>query len=214
MTGFCVCRIVFALSANAERIVDLYQRHAGLWASARARENEFYERAWLDRFSALLSAGATILDLGCGTGKPMAMHLHGRGFLVTGIDSSPAMVAMFQARLPDQPAWVADMRTLSLGQRFGGILAWDSFFHLNHEDQRRMFTVFQAHAAQRGALMFTSGPAHGEALGELGGEPLYHASLDAAEYRQRLGDAGFAVVATLAQDSACGGRTVWLAQLG
>jgi hypothetical protein len=104
------------------------------------------------------------------------------------------------------------MRTLSLGRRFDGILAWDSFFHLKHEDQRRMFPIFREHAAPRAALMFTSGPAHGESTGRLEGEPLYHASLDVAEYRNLLEDAGFAVVATIAEDKTCGGRTVWLAQ--
>ena len=201
------------MSTSAERIVDLYERHANLWASARAREKEFHERGWLDRFCALIPPGGSILDAGCGTGEPMARYLDGCGYPVTGIDSSPAMIAMFAAQLPGQQAQVADMRTLSLGRRFAGILAWDSFFHLNHPDQRQMFAVFQAHAAPHAALMFTSGPAHGEATGELGGEPLYHASLDAAEYRQLLGEAGFAVVATVAEDPACGGRTVWLAQL-
>ncbi|MGO9235007.1 MAG: hypothetical protein ACLP4V_13395 [Methylocella sp.] len=61
--------------------------------------------------------------------------------------------------------------------------------------------------------MFTSGTAHGEAIGRLEGEPLYHASLDAAEYRQLLDSQGFNVVATVAEDQTCGGRTVWLAQL-
>jgi hypothetical protein len=33
------------------------------------------------------------------------------------------------------------MRSLTLGRRFGGILAWDSFFHLRQDDQRRMFPI-------------------------------------------------------------------------
>lgn len=61
--------------------------------------------------------------------------------------------------------------------------------------------------------MFTSGPAHGEAIGSLEGEPLYHASLDPVEYRRLLESEGFAVVAHVADDQSCGGRTVWLAQL-
>jgi hypothetical protein len=105
------------------------------------------------------------------------------------------------------------MRTVSLAKVFQGILAWDSFFHLDQDDQRQMFSRFQAHAAPGAALMFTSGPLHGEAIGLLQGEPLYHASLDAAEYRDLLEEQGFAVVATVAEDQDCGGRTVWLAQL-
>jgi hypothetical protein len=50
-----------------------------------------------------------------------------------------------------------------------------------------MFSIFRLHAAPGAALMFTSGPSHGEVVGQLEGEPLYHASLDAAAYRQSFG---------------------------
>jgi hypothetical protein len=55
--------------------------------------------------------------------------------------------------------------------------------------------------------------AYGEAIGQLEGEPLYHASLDPTEYKQLLDSQGFDVVATVPEDQCCGGRTVWLAQL-
>jgi len=197
---------------GAERIIEIYERHADAWVDARLREGRFHERGWLDRFCALVPPGGPVLDLGCGAGEPIARYVGERGHDVTGVDSSPAMIAKFRARIPGQQALVSDMRALSLGRLFGGILAWDSFFHLCHEDQRRMFPIFRAHAAPGAALMFTSGPAYGEAVGRLEGEPLYHASLDAAEYRTLLEDACFDVVATLAEDQTCGGRTVWLAQ--
>jgi SAM-dependent methyltransferase len=201
------------VDTDAERIIDIYERHADAWVEARLRESSLYEREWLDRFCALVPPSGSVLDLGCGAGEPIARYVGECGYAVTGVDSSPAMIGKFRGRLPGQQALIADMRTLSLGRRFHGILAWDSFFHLNHEDQRRMFPIFRAHAASCAALMFTSGPAYGEANGRLEGEPLYHASLDAAEYRYLLEDAGFAVVATIAEDKTCCGRTVWLAQL-
>jgi hypothetical protein len=61
--------------------------------------------------------------------------------------------------------------------------------------------------------LFTSGPAHGEAIGSYRGEPLYHGSLDEAEYRMLLDDHGFDVVTHVAEDPGCGGHTVWLARL-
>jgi hypothetical protein len=106
-----------------------------------------------------------------------------------------------------------DMRKLALQRQFSGILAWDSFFHLSYDDQRRMFPLFREHAAPNAALMFTSGPVHGEAIGSLAGEPLYHASLDPTEYRLLLDQSGFRVVAYIAEDADCGGHTIWLAQL-
>ena len=129
----------------AERIVDLYERHAREWDADRGRS--LFEKPWLDRFAALLPPGASILDLGCGSAEPIGRYLIERGFHLTGIDSSPTLIALCRARFPDHAWTVADMRTLALGQTFHGLIAWDSFFHLAHADQRRMFPIFRNHSA-------------------------------------------------------------------
>jgi 2-polyprenyl-3-methyl-5-hydroxy-6-metoxy-1,4-benzoquinol methylase len=196
---------------GGDHIIEQYERHAETWVQARVRERSFPEKGWLDRFCALVPSHANILDCGCGAGEPIATYLTAQGLAVTGIDSSETMVRMFRDRLPDQRALVQDMRKLSLAETFDGILAWDSFFHLNHDDQRQMFSVFRAHAKPGAALMFTSGSSHGEAIGVFQGEPLYHASLDPAEYRTLLEDHGFHVAAHVFEDQNCGGRAVWLA---
>jgi SAM-dependent methyltransferase len=195
---------------HSERVIGLYRRHAQVWAAARGRE--LGERSWIERFAELLGPGAAVLDIGCGAGVPIAAHLAERGYHVTGIDSSAEMIAMFRANVPGAVAEVADMRSLGLDRRFGGLIAWDSFFHLSPEDQRLMFPVFHEHAEPGAPLMFTSGPAFGVAVGALEGEPLYHASLGPGEYRQLLARAGFDVVAHKAEDPDCGGRTIWLAR--
>nr|WP_256476298.1 class I SAM-dependent methyltransferase [Siccirubricoccus soli] len=189
----------------------MYERHAALFAAERS--TALFERGWLDRFLALLPERPAVLDIGCGTGVPIARHLMAAGCAVTGVDSSPRMIGLAQGNLPAGEWQVADMRTLALGRRFHGILAWDSFFHLGQASQRAMFPVFRAHAVPGAALIFTSGPAQGEALGRFGGEVLYHASLAPEEYRALLAAEGFRVVAHRAEDPECGGHTVWLAQL-
>jgi len=194
----------------ADRIVDLYQRRTREWDEARGRN--LFERGWLDRFTALLPPGGSVLDIGCGSGEPIARHLIGSQFAVTGVDSAPTMIDLCRSRFPSAAWLVADMRELALERRFDGLLAWDSFFHLRPEHQRAMFPVFAAHAAARAALMFTSGPSFGEAIGIFAGEPLYHGSLDPAEYRALLDEQGFDVVAHVADDPSCGGHTIWLAQ--
>lgn len=197
-------------AAAAAEIVGIYRRHAAAFAAQRGRGP--MERGWLDRFAALLPAGGAVLDIGCGFGEPIAREMIGRGFAVTGLDSSAPLLALARAAFPGH-AWIeGDMRLMALGRRFEGLLAWDSFFHLDHDDQRAMFPRFAAHAAPGAALMFTSGPAHGTALGTFEGETLFHASLDPAEYRALLAAQGFAVVAHVAEDPGCGGHTVWLAR--
>jgi trans-aconitate methyltransferase len=198
------------MTSEAERIIGLYQRHARAWAQERG--NRLLEKEWLDRFRHLLPPVANVLDIGCGSGEPIARYLVEQGCDITGVDSSPEMIAMCEGRFPLQNWLTADMRVLSLGRTFDGILAWDSFFHLRHSDQRRMFPVFRKHAAPRAPLMFTSGPSHGEAIGAYKGEPLYHASLDSAEYHALLNENGFDVVAHVVEDPNCGLHTVWLAR--
>ena len=200
------------MTSEADRIIGLYERRALEWSGDRSRQTDFFEKSWFDRFIALTRPGGTILDLGCGFGKPIAAYLIAQGFDVCGVDSSPTMISLCRKDHPQREWRVADMRTLALGRRFDGVLAWDSFFHLNFDDQRRMFPVFRAHAAPGAPLMFTSGPRHGEAIGELRGEALYHASLDPEEYRALLAADDFDVVDQKAEDPDCGGHTVWLAR--
>ena len=200
------------MTRDSETVIGLYERHAAAWVGARLSQTRFVEQGWLERFRGLVGDGGGVLDLGCGAGRPMAAALAAWGCQVTGVDSSEAMIALFREHLPDQAGFVADMRSLDLGRDFQGILAWDSFFHLAHDDQRGMFAVFAAHAASGAPLMFNTGPGHGESIGTYRGDPLYHASLGLEEYRELLSRHGFAIIESKVEDPAAGGRTVWLAR--
>jgi SAM-dependent methyltransferase len=195
----------------ASRIADHYERHALSWDADR-RAGGWIDKPYIERFLGLLPKGATVLDLGCGGGSPVALHLAALGFRITGVDSSKTLLSLCRSRMPDQEWIFGDMRSLVLGRRFSAILAWDSFFHLNHEDQRRMFNVFALHAAPAAVLMFNAGSGHGVALGSYRGDPLYHASLDPSEYQALLTSAGFELIEHAINDYAKGGRTFWLAR--
>lgn len=192
----------------SKNIEALYERHAAAFDGDRGKR--LVERVWMERFKAVMPEGADVLDLGCGSGEPVARFLIEAGHRVTGVDSSATLIGLCRSRFPAQNWIAADMRDLSLDHRFGGIIAWNSFFHLTPDDQQAMWPIFRDHAAPGAALMFTSGPAAGEALGEYRGETLYHASLDPADY-EALADAhGFDVVSYVPEDQECGGLTVWL----
>lgn len=194
----------------AHQIIDLYRRHAKTWSDKRRKSA--FQTLWFDRFLQLVPTGGHILDLGCGPAFPVGRYLVDQGVHLTGVDSAPEMLAIARENVPEANFVQADMRRFELDQQFDGILAWDSFFHLNHADQEAMFGVFQKHAATGSALMFTSGPDHGIAMGTLEGEPLYHASLAPQTYRATLLANGFEVIRHMAEDPDCGGHTIWLAK--
>jgi SAM-dependent methyltransferase len=195
----------------ANKIVAHYERHALSWDADR-RAAGWIDKPFIERFLRLLLPGATVLDLGCGGGSPVALHMVAQGFRVTGVDSSPTLISLCRTRMPEQEWIVHDMRSLELGRRFGGILAWDSFFHLRHKDQEAMFRVFAAHAAPAAILMFNAGFSHGEAVGAYRGDPLYHASLDPSEYETLLANFGFELIEHSINDPKKGGRIFWLAR--
>ena len=92
------------------------------------------------------------------------------------------------------------------------MLAWDSFFHLCQTTSAGCFRC-SAHTQHRGGadVHQRSRPWGGDR--SFGGEPLYHGSLDPAEYRSLLDRNGFRVVSHVVEDPDCGGHTIWLAQL-
>ncbi len=174
-----------------DRIIDLYEETAREWDEVRNGGPAPNEAPHLAAFAAGLRPGAAVLDIGCGSGVPVARDLIASGFEVTGIDSSASLIALCRERFPAAEWQVADMRTLDLERRFDGLIAWHSFFHLSQDDQRAMFPVFARHAAPGALLTFTCGPFAGESVGEWQGEPLYHASLSQEEYRALLEAHGF-----------------------
>jgi len=152
------------LEDAANRIVGHYERHALSWDADR-RAAGWMDKPCIERFLSFLPPGATILDLGCGVARPLRFTWLPMVFRVTGVDSSPTLISLCRTRMPGQEWVVGDMRSLALGRRFQGILAWDSFFHLRHQDQRTMFRIFAVHAAPAAVVMFNAGFGHGEAVG-------------------------------------------------
>src|SRR5258708_4057574 len=147
----------------------------------------------------------SVLDLGCGGGEPIARYFVDHGFKVTGIDTSPKMIGFCKQRFPEETWLVGDMRHLRLDRCFDIIVAWDSFFHLDHESQRSMFPIFRDHTEDGGVLVFTSGPKMGEVYGTMQGRDFYHASLDPEAYQDLLAAHGFTVILNKIEDPACGG---------
>ncbi|MCZ7463261.1 class I SAM-dependent methyltransferase [Rhizobium rhizogenes] len=197
--------------SNAFRdVIGLYTEHGADFDKERGRS--LAEKPWLDRFTSLLPGGGSILDIGCGSGEPIAGYFIANGYDVTGIDASLPLIELCRSRFAENLWAVADMRELALGRRFDGLIAWHSFFHLKPEDQRLMFGIFRQHANDGAALMFTAGPEQGEAIGTFHGKPLYHASLAREDYESLLAAHGFRLLDHTVNDPQCGGATVYLAR--
>ena len=187
----------------------VYERNAANWDSHRSQS--LFERSWLDRFSVRVKPGGQLLDLGCGTGDPIARHFLKAGFQVTGVDYAGPMIEIARQRFPAAQWHVGDIRSLKLNRFFHGVYSWDGSFHLSANEQRNFLKSMTSLVHPGGAIMLTVGPAEGEVFGTVEGEQVYHASLSPEEYRCRLEDAGFGDIEFTAEDPECAGHSVILA---
>ncbi len=193
---------------NATR--DVYEDTAARYDAERSRA--LFEARWLARFTAALPAGAHVLDLGCGTGEPIARWFIAEGFRVTGVDFAEAMLDLARARWPQGDWRQGDMRNFGLPERFDGLIAWNSFFHLTTDEQRACLPRLAEHVKPGGVLMITVGPSEGETSATVGGQAVYHASLSPAEYVTILQDNGMRLTGFLAEDPECASHTVLMAR--
>ena len=177
---------------------DVYERQAAEYDAKRSQA--LFEARWLARFTACLPTGGHVLDLGCGTGRPIAGWFIAEGFDVVGMDFSPAMLAIARERWPDGDWRECDMRNLDLPERFDGIIAWNSFFHLTPDEQRGCIARIAAHLKPGGSFLTTVGPAAGPVGGTVGSEAVYHASLSPADYATCLEENGLRLTGFMAED--------------
>nr|WP_121269785.1 class I SAM-dependent methyltransferase [Pedobacter schmidteae] len=196
---------------NRENVFEVYNKIAGWYDENRYRG--LLEKDYLDKLLSFLEPGATVLDIGCGTGMPILNYLQTQGLKVVGVDASFKMLDIAIQNFPATRFVLADMRYLALKEQFDAVIAWDSFFHLQTADQPVMFEIFKKHLKPKGILLFTSGTEHGEAWGMNGGENLFHASLSTEAYAALLEENGFKVLKHKVNDPNCGNATVWMAQL-
>lgn len=80
------------------------------------------------RFLTHLSAGARILDAGCGSGRDARVFAD-RGYLVTAFDASPTMAKVAEAYL-QAPVAVLRLQEVAWDQMFDGIWACASLLHV------------------------------------------------------------------------------------
>ena len=104
-------------------------------------------------FFSQIRSDARVLDLCCGSGH-VTQELVNRGYNVTGVDASAALIAIARRELPQVDLRVQDARALRLEYCFDGVLStFDSLNHILRLDElRRVFR--QVHKALKPGGLF------------------------------------------------------------
>lgn len=173
---------------------DSYDAIASQWAAART---DFYgrEQAYLDAFLEGLPAPAELLDLGCGSGRPMTEYLLAHGHRVTGVDQSTAMLTLARERFP-AARWIeSTIEDYTSDQLFDGIVCWDALFHIDRAEHQRLLTGFAGLLRGDARLMLTAGgSAHPAFTDNMFGRQFYYDSHPPETLLGLLDAAGFDLI--------------------
>src|SRR5690606_13211638 len=131
---------------------DAYNKIAKRWAHHR---NESFVSQLIIDFAARLKPSAKILDVGCGTGKPVAAFLGQNSFQVIGIDVAENMIELAtDYSIPNCEFFVCDFFDFEPQMKFDAIIGWDSFFHFPREKQESIYPILAEMLVPGGILLF------------------------------------------------------------
>lgn len=168
-----------------------YDNIATNWTSSR---NQSTVHELVIQFSNLFKPGDSILDVGSGSGMPNAKYLEKKGFKITGIDISSKLVEEAIKNVPKGKFIKSDMIEFQTDEKYNGIIAWDSLFHLKINEHKEAFKKLYELLKNNGYLLFTHGGSEGEITGEMHGQKFSYSSLGPEKTRQLLEKLGFEII--------------------
>lgn len=190
-------------------ITTAYDQIASEFGAARVRLQP-NELKYLTLLLEPLEVGSTILDLGCGTGHPIATHIASHGHRVVGADGSNAMLAAARQRLPGH-RWIHNLiEEVEFDEAFDAVICWDSLFHLPRQRWAVVINKIHRWLRPHGHFMVSSGgTVEPEGCGftdTMFGHEFYYDSLPPETLVARLGEAGFEILVAEMCDQPDGGR--------
>lgn len=172
-----------------------YNQIADEWE--KSRSYSFLSKVIID-FAVKIKPNGNILDIGCGTGYPIAAYFSQKGFSVTGIDFSELLLQKaISLQLTNAQFYLTDFFDFNPTEIYDGIVAFDSFFHFPYSSQRLIYARVAKWLQPGGYLLFTHGLKSGEIKTDMFGKTFYYSSLDKNEVQQLLDSSGFEIDTSL-----------------
>jgi len=151
-----------------------------------------------------LPAAASILDLGCGAGVPVARDLVERGFNVTGVDASRGQIERARRNVPKANFIQVDMASVYFApETFDAVSAFYSISHVPKSEHAALMRRIAKWLRPGGRFLFSYGAEEGDWSGEWLGTAMFFSHHDPETAKRLVQDAGLRLeqVELLKQDN-------------
>ena len=141
-----------------------------------------------------LEPQARVLDLGCGTGTPIAKYIVEKGFRVVGVDQSEKMLEIARLAVPAAEFVHRDMIDVELADGFGAAIAWDSIFHVERKHHSDIFHKLAQSLEPGGILLLSVGGSGADGFtSEMFGHTFFYSGHEPGVARKLLEAEGFEI---------------------
>jgi cyclopropane fatty-acyl-phospholipid synthase-like methyltransferase len=171
---------------------------------------------YLQALSKLIQRGRTILDIGCGDGRPVDEYLVKQGFAVNGIDSSSQLVEVAKKNVPEGFYEVKDLSDLREGEYcVNGVVSFYAIFRTTREKYREILRTIASFMPNGGAILLTMGSGEWERSEEaIRAAESFWSHYGAEKNTELLESAGFKIYLSEIDGSANEKHQIILATLG
>lgn len=150
---------------------------------------------FLERLAERLPAPSRILDLGCGTGRPVDAFLLQRGHRVIGIDISEGMLALARENLPQAEFHRRDMASLAPGDfEVDAVVSFYALIHVERRQHGRILCTLRSFLPPEGLLLITMGRSDWEGVEDFLGVEMSFSHFDREANRSLIEDSGFSIL--------------------
>ena len=134
-----------------------------------------------------LGKNINILELGCGTGHPIAKEISPIANHYLGVDNSQSMLDEYLKNVPNANGTLMDMTKIEqLSGKWDFIFSWGAICHLPIELQKETMLAISKLLKSGGRFLFTGGKDAGECNGSVGKYTVYHYSMGKTAYAKYL----------------------------
>lgn len=182
-------------SEEAKKIVEQgYDRVAHEYARLEG-EVEWPRMKWLRMLLKTIPPGASVLDLGCGSGDPADIEI-AKEHTVTGVDVSQTQVDLARKNVPDGTFIRADAGSVEFPpDSFDAVVSFYTLEHIPRKEHPGILRRINRWLKRDGHLLISIEAAdYDDEFGEWLGVPMFLSCYDPETMKRLVAEAGFALI--------------------